>query len=405
MVRGNVGPGFPLEEPPDNSACVSSIDPREAQADRAAAARDFVAAERLLAGLVSDAPERGDAWFKLASIRRALGDVPGALEAVSGALRLDPLAFLPLLMKATLLEQSGERDAAGELYGAVLFHAPPGDRLPPAVREQLARARKLHDAYIARREAVYDQAAGAALDRADPAERKRIERFQANALRKTRAWHQEPTHFHFPGLAEHEFFARETFPFLAGLEAAAGDIRAEFEALIASEKGELVPYVQDSDEVPGQMAALSSSRDWTAVHLIAYGERIETNARHCPRTLALFDRIGQPQIAGRSPNLMFSLLAPRTRIPPHHGVSNARLVLHLPLIVPPHCGFRVGGETREWVPGEAFVFDDTIEHEAWNDSDQLRVVLIGDLWRPELTPVEREAVAAIVAASAAPTAL
>ena len=384
---------------------MTAADPREAQADRAAAARDFTAAERLLASVVADTPERGETWFKLASIRRGLGDLNGALEAVSGALRLDPLAFLPLLMKATLLEQLGDRDAAGELYGAVLFHAPPEERLPPAVREQLVRARRQHDAYVARREAVYDEAAGEALDRADTAERKRIERFQSNALRKTRAWHQQPTHFHFPGLAEHEFFERDTFPFLDELEAATDDIRAEFDALIASEKGELVPYVQDSDEVPGQMAALSSSRDWTAVHLIAYGERIEANARHCARTLALFESIGQPAIAGRSPNLMFSLLAPRTRIPPHHGVSNARLVLHLPLIVPPHCGFRVGGETRDWVPGEAFVFDDTIEHEAWNDSDQLRVVLIGDLWRPELTPVEREAVAAIVAASAAPTAL
>lgn len=384
---------------------MTSIDPREAQADRAAAARDFVVAERLLAAVVADAPERGEAWFKLASIRRGLGNLEGALEAVSGALRLDPLAFLPLLMKATLLEQIGERDAAGELYGAVLFHAPPEERLPPGVRDQLVRARSLHEAYVARREAVYDDAAAEALHRADGAERKRIERFQSNALRKTRAWHQAPTHFHFPGLAEHEFFERDAFPFLSDLEAATDDIRAEFEALIASEKGELVPYIQDSDDVPGQMAELTRSRDWTAVHLIAYGERVEANARHCPRTLALFDSFGQPEIAGRSPNLMFSLLAPHTRIPPHHGVSNARLVLHLPLIVPPHCGFRVGGETRDWVPGEAFVFDDTIEHEAWNDSDQLRVVLIGDLWRPELTPVEREAVAAIVAASSAPTAL
>lgn len=382
---------------------MNAADPREAQADRAAAARDFAAAERLLASVVADAPERGEAWFKLASIRRGLGDLNGALEAVSGALRLDPLAFLPLLMKATLLEQIGERDAAGELYGAVLFHAPPDERLPPNVREQLARARDLHAAYVGRREAVYDTAAAPALDRADAAERRRIERFQSNALRKTRAWHQEPTHFHFPGLAEYEFLERDAFPFLAELEAAVDDMREEFDALIASEKGELVPYVQDSDEAPGQMAALRQSRDWTAIHLIAFGERIEANARHCPRTLALFEGIGQPEIAGRSPNLMFSLLAPHTRIPPHHGVSNARLVLHLPLIVPPHCGFRVGSETRAWIPGEAFVFDDTIEHEAWNDSDQLRVVLIGDLWRPELTPVEREAVAAIIAASSAPT--
>jgi aspartate beta-hydroxylase len=96
---------------------------------------------------------------------------------------------------------------------------------------------------------------------------------------------------------------------------------------------------------------------------------------------------------------MFSLLAPRTHIPPHTGVSNTRLVCHLPLVVPPHCRFRVGATTREWRIGEAFVFDDTIEHEAWNDSDQLRVVLILDLWPPALSPAERDAVAAVISAA------
>lgn len=123
---------------------MNGTDPRELEADRAAGARDFTVAERLLASVVADAPGNGGAWFKLASIRRALGDITGALDAVAGALRIDPLAFLPLLMKASLLEQIGEADAAAELYGAVLFHAPPADRLPPAVRDQLTHARQAH---------------------------------------------------------------------------------------------------------------------------------------------------------------------------------------------------------------------------------------------------------------------
>jgi aspartyl/asparaginyl beta-hydroxylase (cupin superfamily) len=100
---------------------------------------------------------------------------------------------------------------------------------------------------------------------------------------------------------------------------------------------------------------------------------------------------------------MFSLLAPGTRIPPHTGVANTRLVCHLPLIVPPGCGFRVGAETRQWEPGKAFVFDDTIEHEAWNDSAELRVVLIFDVWPWALGEAERRAVAAVMARSDAPT--
>jgi aspartyl/asparaginyl beta-hydroxylase (cupin superfamily) len=82
-----------------------------------------------------------------------------------------------------------------------------------------------------------------------------------------------------------------------------------------------------------------------------------------------------------------------------NGVSNARLVCHLPLIVPDGCWFRVGAETRQWRVGEGWVFDDTIEHEAANDSDALRVLLIFDLWHPGLSAGERDAVAAIMAES------
>jgi aspartyl/asparaginyl beta-hydroxylase (cupin superfamily) len=145
-----------------------------------------------------------------------------------------------------------------------------------------------------------------------------------------------------------------------------------------------------------QWRPLNRNPDWTAIHLLEKGKRNEANARHCPQTMALLDRLPQPQVPGASPNAMFSLLAPKTAIPPHVGIGNTRLVCHLPLIVPEGCWFRVGAETRYWQRGEAFVFDDTIEHEALNPSDQLRVVLIFDVWAPELTEVEREAVAALI---------
>lgn len=382
-----------------------ATDPREMEADRAAAAHNFAAAERLLASIAEGAPERIDVWMKLASVRRAKGELPAALDAVSRALALRPLDFMALLVKATLLEQLGEDTAADEIYRAALFQAPPADRLAPGVAAQLAHAERRAAAAVERQAELLDRALAAVSPPPDAAARRRIARFRSNTLRTTRAWHQEPTHFHFPGLAEIEFFDRALFPFLEKLETATDVIRAEFEALVASERGELVPYIDYADDEPGQMPALNHSRDWTAIHLFAHGRRVEANAAQCPQTMALFEGLDQPRIPGCSPNLMFSLLAPHTRIPPHTGVSNARLVLHLPLIVPPNCGFRVGAETRGWVPGEAFVFDDTIEHEAWNDSDRLRVVLIGDLWRPELSAAERAAVSAIIAASGAPAAL
>jgi aspartyl/asparaginyl beta-hydroxylase (cupin superfamily) len=232
--------------------------------------------------------------------------------------------------------------------------------------------------------------------------RERAERFITNRSRRTRHFHQEPSDFHYPGMPEVEFHDRENFPGLADLEAATGDIRDEFNALIAAEAAEMVPYIQYPDRVPmRQWKDLNNNRDWTAVHLLQNGRRVESNARHCPRTLEAIARMDQPTVPAASPNAMFSLLAPHTRIPPHTGVANTRLVCHLPLIVPPNCGFRVGGTTREWKVGEAFVFDDTIEHEAWNDSDELRVVFIIDLWSPALSAGDREAVSAVIGASGA----
>jgi aspartyl/asparaginyl beta-hydroxylase (cupin superfamily) len=86
---------------------------------------------------------------------------------------------------------------------------------------------------------------------------------------------------------------------------------------------------------------------------------------------------------------MFSVLQPKAKIPPHNGETNARLVAHLPLVVPDKCLFRVGYDTRRWVEGEVMIFDDTIEHDAVNDSDQIRVILLFDVWNPLVTPEER----------------
>ena len=95
---------------------------------------------------------------------------------------------------------------------------------------------------------------------------------------------------------------------------------------------------------------------------------------------------------GHAPTAMFSVLDARTRIPPHTGSTNTRLVVHLPLDLPGPAWFRVGNERRDWKMGEAWVFDDTIEHEAMNEADAQRTVLIFDVWNPQLTPLERDLV-------------
>jgi hypothetical protein len=371
----------------------------EAEADRAAAGGDRAAARRLLEQVTAAEAERLDPWLKLAAICRADGDIPAALTAVSGALRVEPLGFMPLLLKASLLEAAGRIDEAGEAYGHALAQRP--DPLPPHLAAPVERAERLHAAFVDRVAASLAAAAATARSPLSDAEQRRVARFVDNVVRRTRPYHCEPSHFHYPGLAEREFHDREAFPWLEELEADTDVILAEFRQLMATERAELVPYIQYGEDQPlRQWKGLNWNRDWTAVHLLLNGAEVEANARHCPGTLKMLERVGQPRIAGRSPNAMFSMLAPHTRIPPHNGVANTRLVCHLPLVVPEGCWFRVGAETRAWRIGEAFVFDDTIEHEAANDSDHLRVVLIFDVWHPGLSPGERDAVAAMMAATA-----
>jgi aspartyl/asparaginyl beta-hydroxylase (cupin superfamily) len=375
----------------------------EAQADAAAGAGRLADARRLLEAAVAATPDRAEAWLKLAAMCRASGDFPAGLAAVSRALAIDPLDFSALLSRAAMLERMGRTGEAGQAYGHALAQRPPAEKVPPALAGAISHAETVYRRHQEQSAAIL-RAAVPAEAGLDEERRRRVDRFCTNFARLTAPYAQAPSHFHYPGLPPIEFHDRAHFPWLDALEAGTAEVRAELEALLASEAAELVPYVQYPDDVPlAQWRELNWSREWTAIHLVQNGRRVERNARHCPRTLALLAVAPQPDVPGRCPNAMFSLLAPRTRIPPHTGVANTRLVCHLPLIVPAGCGFRVGAETREWIPSQAFVFDDTIEHEAWNDGDELRAVLIFDVWPWALDEAERTAVAAVMAASDAPT--
>ena len=372
-----------------------TCDPLLAEADRAASAADFDRAIELLLEAARKEGTDPSLWLRIAAMQRARGEPQAALEAVHRALSFAPLDFTALLMRASLLQRAGDA-GAGEAWAHALAQRPDGE-LPPQLAAVVAEAKDHHSTWLADREARMKAAMADAEGHANAAERKRIERFRSNVLRRTQPYHSEPTHFHFPELIEREFHPRDSFPWVEEVEAATSQIAEELRAVMGAERSELVPYIQYEEHQPlDQWRELNRNPDWTAIHLIKNGERIEANARHCPLTMALLSGLPQPQMKGAGPNVMFSLLAPHTHIPPHVGVSNARLVCHLPLVVPEGCWFRVGAEKREWVPGNAFVFDDTIEHEAMNDSDSLRVVFIFDVWHPDLTETERDAVAALI---------
>ena len=205
---------------------------------------------------------------------------------------------------------------------------------------------------------------------------------------------------HYPFLPADEFFDAEHFPWLGELEAATPTIVAELEAILADPKAALTPYISLPSGVPeNKWSPLDKSLDWGAFHLWKEGERFAEACARAPRTAALVESLPICHIEGKAPNVFFSILKAGSHIPAHTGVTNVRSVIHLPLIVPEGCEFRVGGETRSWVEGRAFAFDDTIEHEAWNRSERDRVVLIMDIWNPYLSDHERAMVCRLYGAA------
>ena len=365
------------------------------EADKAVAAGDLRRAVSLLNEAAEGNPGNAELWMKVAALHRATGSPDAALDAVHRALAVSPLDFTMLLMRASLLQRLGHPDS-GQAWGHAIAQKP-GTELPPQLAAVVAEGERQHAAWIDARESRMKAAMRGVEQGADDEERRRIARLRNNVLGRTKPYYSTPTHFFFPELAQREFHPRQLFPWLSDLEAATETLASELQAVMAAERAELVPYIQYEEHLPlAQWKPLNRNPDWTAIHLWRNGELVDANARHCPRTLDLLAKFPQPTIGGSGPNAMFSLLAPNTAIPPHVGVNNARLVCHLPLVVPEGCWFRVGDETRYWKRGEGFVFDDTIEHEALNPSDELRVVFIFDVWHPDLTEAERNAVAALI---------
>jgi aspartyl/asparaginyl beta-hydroxylase (cupin superfamily) len=214
-----------------------------------------------------------------------------------------------------------------------------------------------------------------------------------------KAYVQEPLFLTFPKLPPLTFYDRSHFPWMAALEAKTEIIRDEVIAQLKIYWEKFHPYIQYPPDAPvNQWKALNHSPDWSTLHLWRDGRKVPENCALFPKTVEILDGVPMADQPDLAPTAMISVLQPHTHIPPHTGSSNTRLIAHLPLIIPENCRFRVGNDTRPWTMGESFVFDDTVEHEAWNDSDQLRVVLIFDVWNPLLTAAERALVNAMTQA-------
>ena len=324
---------------------------------------------------------RGDAsvWVGLAYACRDTGDGAAALDAADSALRLQPGNPRALLLKGDHFLAAGDRRSAATFYASALRNTPAN---PAAdLQGELARAAREVEALAG----GFDAFIADRIAEPSPRFRQSLDLLSG----RSRLYLQEPRFYYFPGLPQVHYAPREATPFLDQLETAVDDIRDELLAVMA-EPDLFTPYVEVRENRPNsRQAGMLENADWSAFYLVKDGRPVEANVGRFPRTMAALEGVPLTDIAGRAPSVLFSRLAPGAHIPAHNGLVNTRLICHLPVICPEGCSFRVGAETRDWAYGQAWAFDDTIEHEAWNRSEEERIILIFDVWKPEITETER----------------
>ncbi|UAK23787.1 aspartyl/asparaginyl beta-hydroxylase domain-containing protein [Sphingomonas nostoxanthinifaciens] len=356
---------------------------------RALAASEFERAQIHFAHATAADPGAIALWLNLAAAARGLGDVATERDALLHALENDRRDLTTLVRLAELRHRQGDLTEAAMRWSEVLAVAQAQPERSPALEALMQRA----SAFVARRNAdiarqVKDALTAVPLEHSTLA-RRRVDAAIAAMFGQRAIYTNVCSGLHVPFLPADEFFDRDLFPWLPQIEEQTDVIRQELLALLADDRV-FEPYVTlEAGAPPNLWSPLDRSPDWTAFHLWRHGEALEHAQTRCPRTAAALSALPLARVSGRMPTAFFSLLKPKAHIPAHTGVSNVRAIVHLPLVIPPNCRFRVGGETRSWCEGKALIFDDTIEHEAWNESESLRAVLIFDVWNPHLTASER----------------
>jgi aspartate beta-hydroxylase len=351
--------------------------------------------------------QRRELWLMLGQVRERMRDLIAAQSAYASAAALNRDDWIARLFLADVADLTGDASAAlsaraqallaAEREGALAPHA----QLPPPVQAAIQRAIAMvqqaraaaFDAALAPLAQTHGEAALTRIRGAIEALLGRRPRAKPHPL-------QLPSLLCIPDLTPRPWFEREDFPFLAAIEAQTDIIRAEVLALL-DEGTEIPAYVDMPERAPAapMWRDLNRSPRWRSYHLYRHGLPVSDHLARCPHTATALAQLPLMQIPDHAPEAMFSLLAPKTSIPPHTGVINGRLTVHLPLIVPADCGaLKAGDEARGWDEGRCLIFDDSFVHEAWNHSEHLRAVLIFDVWHPELSAAEREALSAAIVA-------
>lgn len=373
---------------------------------RATARGAYDEAEAMLRRALAAAPEEGSVRKNLGMLLLQRRQAEGAVAVLQQAVINDPDYFLARLLLALAQERCGHLDAAKSEYLAALtkanahgFWLDPAST-PPGLRLLIAHARQVAKAHL--RQTVEDVLSplrecygNAALIRVQRC----LANFVGDELSRPISRDQRPIFLYFPGLPETPYFDRTLFPWYEALEDSWTSIRDEMERALEEDTG-MVPFLgsptldKDSRYLAAHGEAVAR---WDGMFFHRHGKRYLENCNRCPATETALNAVPLVHIRDHSPETLFSVLGPGSHILPHTGVTNTRTVTHLPLVVPRDCALRVAGEAHVWQPGRCVSFDDTFEHEAWNQSDEVRVVLLFDVWNPHLDAVEREAIAEFVA--------
>ena len=324
-------------------------------------------AQQWLEDVVAKSPKFFAAWLFLGRLREATGDSLGALrawfEAIIGAQR------------------------AGQWLGE--------DTTDPQILEHVIHAvekvRKgrellLYESYGDLRKQLGASALG------------RVDKALAGYLRKWNATppdpRQRPRFFYFPDLPDLPYHDPFLQPWAHALHASFEAIRNDALRVFAEDQ-KFQPFLVSKGNSKTQEHIQGSGKEpaWDAFFFYRHGERFNKNHDRCPETSAALESIELCRISDQAPEICFSVLGPGTQIMPHFGVSNVRLVMHLPLVIPGDCALNLldAGE-HCWEEGKLVMFDDTFQHEAWNRSDSPRIILLMDCWNPHLTVPERTSV-------------
>ncbi len=340
--------------------------------------------------LIQDGATDPDIWLALALAHHGQGKSTNMLEALDQVLEQQPQNLRALVMKGDGLWDIGDPRGAVTFYKRITQLVTDTSQFAPNVAKEITRIQarvKQHSKDVKTHLLDHLQSDGS-----EP----RFQHALDLLFEKRQRFLQEPRAFYFPELPARQFYDPQDFNWTKALISAQDRIIAEFKEL-RSEPELFAPYIHASGNTPvNPDHPLLNSSDWSAMYIMKDGELNKPIADRMPSVLNALADAPLERVEKRGPTVLVSKLAPGSKIGAHKGFLNTRLTCHLPLIIPEDCGIRVGNETRNWTPGEMLIFNDTIDHEAWNKSSSDRYVLIFFVWRPELSEKERSLVKSLL---------